>query len=293
MREIAPCTTRVGGLLFDMGGANLEKATLGKRRSPSQTLEDHAPQGVNVARGGRRLTSHELGRHVIEGAQGLARSGQGSVGPPFGEAEISKQRLAGSIDEDVGGLDVSMYEAGIVESIETRAEAGGKIHDVGERLGAVGPSDICERSRLDISHDEVAEILLSARCKNRNEVLVTHLGRGTRLVFEPPSEDLIPHELLLQSLQGNLGAIGITDGAVDDARSALPEHLFEPVSAYPLSLSLSHNALQALSSVEWFPRPMLGHHEDGAGPLALGPLWSHPRPWSVPTLYPRSVLLRN
>ena len=291
MREIAPCTTRVGGLLFDMGGANLEKATLGKRRSPSQTLEDHAPQGVNVARGGRRLTSHELGRHVIEGAQGLARSGQGSVGPPFGEAEISKQRLAGSIDEDVGGLDVSMYEAGIVESIETRAEAGGKIHDVGERLGAVGPSDICERSRLDISHDEVAEILLSARCKNRNEVLVTHLGRGTRLVFEPPSEDLIPHELLLQSLQGNLGAIGITDGAVDDARGALPEHLFEPVSAYPLSLS--HNALQALSSVEWFPRPMLGHHEDGAGPLALGPLWSHPRPWSVPTLYPRSVLLRN
>lgn len=162
MREIVPCTTRVGGLLFDMGGANLEKAALGKRRSPRQTLEDHAPQSVNVARGGRRLASHELGRHVIEGPQGLARSGQGSVGPPFGEAEISKQGIAGPIDQDVGGLDVTMYEAGIVEGIETRTEAGGKMHDSGESLGAVGPSDICERPRLDISHHEVAEVLLSA-----------------------------------------------------------------------------------------------------------------------------------
>src|SRR5680860_210144 len=33
LREIVPCTTRVGGLLFDMGGANLEKAALRKRRS--------------------------------------------------------------------------------------------------------------------------------------------------------------------------------------------------------------------------------------------------------------------
>jgi len=291
LREIVPCTTRVGGLLFDMGGANLEKAALRKRRSSRQTLEDHAPQGVNVARGGRRLTSHDLGRHVIEGPQGLARSGQGSVGAPFGEAEISEQGIAGRIDQDVGGLDITMYEAGIVEGIETRTEAGGKMHDVGEGLGAVGPCDICERPRLDISHHEVAEVLLSARCKNRNEVLVTHLGRGTRLVFESPSEDLIPHELLLQSLQGNLGAIGITDGAVDDARGPLPEHLFEPVSAYPLSLF--HNALQALSSVESFPRPMPGHHVSGAGPLALGPLWSNTRPWPVPTLYPRTVLLRN
>ncbi len=142
MCEIVPCASGIGGLLFDMGGANLEEAALRKRRSPRQTLEDHAPQGVNIARGGRRLTFHQLGRHVIESPKGLARSGQGSVGAPFGESEISKQGIAGHVDQDVRGLDITMHEAGIVEGVETRTETGGKVHDVGESLGAVGACDI-------------------------------------------------------------------------------------------------------------------------------------------------------
>ena len=240
MREIASRTARVGGLLFDVGGANLEKAALRKRRSPRQTLEDHAPQGVDVARGGRRLTLHKLRRHVIEGPQSLPGPGQSGIGPPFSEAEIGEQGTACRIDQDVGGLDVAMYEAGIVEGIETRAEAGGKTHYVAESLGAVGPCDICERSRLDISHHEVAEVILPARSENRNEMLVTHFGRGTRLVLESPPEDLVPNKLSFKGLQGNLGTISIADGPVDDARGPLSEHLFEPVSAYPLPLT--HNA---------------------------------------------------
>ncbi len=70
-------------------------------------------------------------------------------------------------------------------------------------------------------------------------MLVTNLGRGTRFVLEPPPEDLIPYELLFQSLERNLRSIRIADSTVDDARGPLPEHLLEPVAAYPLPLSHS------------------------------------------------------
>ena len=84
-------------------------------------------------------------------------------------------------------------------------------------------------------------------------MLVTHLGRGTRFVFESPPEDLIPYELLLQSLERNLRSIRIADGTVDDARGPFPEHLLEPVSAYPLPLSHS--------SQHYVPRTVSQEHK--------------------------------
>lgn len=116
---------RHGEGLFDQ--VRLDHRDLGllpKRRLPDEAVEGHAPERVHVGPPVERLTLNLLRRAVFDRAHEGARLRQAVGHPPLGDSEVREEDLsAGFLDQDVGGLHISVYEPGRVSRVERRRHA--------------------------------------------------------------------------------------------------------------------------------------------------------------------------
>ena len=144
-------------------------------------VEDHA-QRVEIALG-RHVAARLFRRHVGRGAHEVTRLGQRGIARRVGDAEIAEQ---GPIlhQEDVGGLDVAVHRAELVNRLERTQELHTEGCDIGDRQGApLEPRG--ERFALDQIHDVVMQAGRLAGLMDGDDVGVAQGGEEPGLAEEP------------------------------------------------------------------------------------------------------------
>ena len=106
-------------------------------------------------------------------------------------------------------------------------------HDVIDRHRARLGKPLLERVAADVRDGQERLPIRLAGLEDRDEVLVSNLAGGTRLVHEPLAERLVARELRAQDLQRDLVALGFAEGAEDDPHGSLAELFLETVGTDP------------------------------------------------------------
>jgi hypothetical protein len=98
-----------------MGDHTLRSRCAHKRRPTGQALIQHARQRVYVHPAiGLDLGADLLRRHVGDGADGLAESGQRTVVGGVGDPEVDQGGELVVAQQDVGGFDIAVDKPGVM-----------------------------------------------------------------------------------------------------------------------------------------------------------------------------------
>ncbi len=206
------------------GRAGVERLAAGEH-----LLRDD-PQGVEVAGAGGSTAERLLGREVLRRAQHLAGTRvRGAVDGP-GDAEVGELHPPVGGDEDVGGLDVAVHDAGRVGRREReRRLADDAPHLAGRHRAAA--DDGGERVTLDELHDEVGGAVVLAVVVDRGDVLVRHPRAVPGLVAEPGGEGRVLGGVGPHHLDGDVAAQHRVRGAPDVTHPPGGDALGEGVAA--------------------------------------------------------------
>ncbi|BDZ44158.1 hypothetical protein GCM10025866_00670 [Naasia aerilata] len=127
-----------------------------------EALDQHQAEGVDVARGGGRLTEHLLRAQVGDRAEEGADRGHPCAVDEAGDPEIRELRAHGGTGEGhehIGRLDVAVDDPALVDVCEPRRDLGA---DRGQH-GGRERQQVAEVVAVDQLHHEVGRILAAAR----------------------------------------------------------------------------------------------------------------------------------
>ena len=155
----------------------------------------------------------DFGRHVVDGADALGLAAAAAAGDEFGEAVVADLDRA-FVDEDVGGLQVAVDDAVVVEVGDGRGDAGEPLlGDVAGHAVGVAVDGVFERFAGDVLHDHPAVVVLvGADVVERDQVGVLQveaLGDAAELDLEVAADELEGHFLA-----------GVADGEIHLAEAA-------------------------------------------------------------------------
>ena len=229
---------------------------LGAERAPArQELVEHAADAEQVGAAVDLGAFHLLGRHVVGGADDRAGPGHRRGGEPR-HAEVHDLHRAVVVQEDVGGLDVAVHDAGLVSVCQPRQH----LHqDVDLLLHAHRrhlPHRLLEVVALEQLHRHVRRAIgVVTEVEDVHHVRVLHPRDGLRLAVETLLQLLIVGDRGDHHLERDLALEHLVLGQVHLTHGALAEN--------PDDLVLADPARQIL--------------DDGSGGLLLGlahgPVW--------------------
>ena len=107
-----------GHLLVDVREGDIDLGGSAEGAPPHQGLVGDDAQPVEVAGRGGHVPHGLLGGEVLGGAHHHAGGRQRALVDAGGDAEVGELGQALAVDEDVGGLDVPVDDAGVVDDLE-------------------------------------------------------------------------------------------------------------------------------------------------------------------------------
>ena len=130
--------------------------------------------------------------------------------------------------EQVGGLDVAMDEAGGVGGVEGAGDLG---QQVGRQARVERPSlePIVEVGALDVAHGQERGALGLTGLVDGDDVGVVDRGRQLRLAQEAGAERLVVCVFGGEQLEGHLAPELALLGEVDDAHAAAPQDALDAI----------------------------------------------------------------
>ena len=223
-------TSRGRGRVGVQPGERGARAGVGLERHPAaQHLVEHDAEAVEVGAAVDRLGLDLLGRQVLGGAEERPLLGEvGRLGG-LGDAEVADLHPAVLGQQDVGGLDVAVDEAGGVGDRQRAGDLGGDVGgDPRVDLAVVEPG--AQGLAAHQLHDDGLDAVVAARVVDVDDRRVRQAGDGDGLVAEAGDERLVGREVLVQDLDRD-GAPQHLVGAEPHLRHAAGrQQLVEPVA---------------------------------------------------------------
>ena len=200
---------------------------------PGRELEEHAADAEQVAAPVHLRALHLLGGHVVRGSHDVPGAGHGGGGQAR-HPEVHDLHRPVFLDEDVGGLDVAVDDAGLVGV----GEPGQHLHDHrhlpldGHRRGLA--HRLLEVLALQELHrDEGRAVGVAAEVEDGDQVRVLHLRDRPGLASEALLELGVVRDLGDHDLEGHVAVEDGVVGEVDLAHGALAEGAQDLVLADP------------------------------------------------------------
>ena len=159
----------------------------GNGSHPAEALVEHDAEAEHVGLGPELLVADLLGRRVHRRAGRQCRFGASGLGCGESDPEITEERVARVVEEDVGGLDVSVHHAGGVRCRERPADLSRERHRLVDRESTVVESAF-ERPARQPTHHEIRRVGVAPVVDQRDDVGVFDAGDQMRLGLEAPDE---------------------------------------------------------------------------------------------------------
>ena len=162
-----------------------------ERTAAGGHLVEHQPARKQVRPGVALLALDLFRRHVLQGSHHLSDVRQGAVGDGVafeqggaepGEAEVQQFR-APLREHDVGGLHVTVHDAGGVRMLEAADDLDAVDEQLLERKRAARQSRR-QRFAVEVLHDDEVEAAFDADVVDRADVGMAQRGDGSGLAFE-------------------------------------------------------------------------------------------------------------
>ena len=203
------------------------------RPAGEHEVEDPAER-VHVGATVDRVALDLFGRHVVDAAEELAGGSQAFLasGEPA-DPEVGQEDplcTAVPLDQDVGGLDVSMDEALGVRRVEAAGDAGQHPDGAG---GIQRPGRLDQAAQVDAvdePHRQIELPALLARVVHRDHVRVLDLRGEPGLALEALLEAVVGRQPRRHHLQRSLAVECQMAGAIHNAHSPAADHLVDPVA---------------------------------------------------------------
>ena len=213
-----------------MGEQRLHVPTAGEWRRTREHSERKASEGVHIAGRRRGRAPDDLGRQIVDRAEGLARASEDRVARCAGQPEIPERRGTISFEEHVRRLHVAMDDARDME----RVEAGRHLLDQSDRLANRQERTLVEGRRQrpsgHVPTHQVWTTVRRAHAQHGDQVGVADRGDDPALVLEPLSKDGIARGRAAQDLDGDHAIVAGATGSVNDSRRPGPYHRVDAIS---------------------------------------------------------------
>ncbi len=179
------------------------------------------------------MAHHLLGRHVPRRAdrkpdRGEVRRLAGAAGQP----EIGQHRAAVGMDEDVGGLEVAVDDAGVMRVLQAISDLA-QISPRRQGVEWAPVQDVAQRAAADQRHREVRHAIGKLEVVYGQDVRVVQLGERLRLGLEPLHKAVVLKELWRQRLERDLATERLLHRAVDHRHAAAAQAFDDLVAADP------------------------------------------------------------
>ena len=199
-----------------------------------QQFEEQAAERVDVDPGVDRAAGDLLGGDVVEGADEAPGLGQARLGGDVaGDAEVRDVGVLFALlaaEQDVGGLDVAVDQAGGVDRVEAVADLGDQRHRVGGVEPAVAVDPAAEVRAGNEAHRDVGHAPLLAGRVDRDHIGVLDRGGDPRLLGEALGEDLLGGRLGSDQLQRHAAIEARLERQIEDSHAAAAEPALDPVA---------------------------------------------------------------
>ena len=203
------------------------------RRPPGQQVEQGRPERPDVGGLATATTGGHLGREVRRRAGHHPGLGQRRVGLDPGDAEVGQLHLLLPVDQDVGGLHVTVGDPGAVggdEGVGRLPEQGSGLVR-GERAALA--HQLAEVDAVDVLHHQPAGIGVGVddHVEDGDDVAVVEPGAEPRLALRPGQVGAVGARQHPDALQGHLATEDLVAPQPDHARAAAPDLALERVPA--------------------------------------------------------------
>jgi hypothetical protein len=202
-----------------------------ERHLARERVEEQAPKRVDVGARIDALAADLLGRDVVQRADpvsglGGARDRQRVLGEP----KVRQVDVVLGGQQDVGGLDVAVDEAGAVRRVERRPDLADDPRRTLGRKPALAAHQAADVVAGDVAHRDVRDAVLLARVIDRDDVGVVDRRGDLRLAHEALPDRLVLEQPGRDDLQGDGAVERELRGPVDDAHAATAGHRVDPVA---------------------------------------------------------------
>jgi hypothetical protein len=209
-----------------------------ERRDAGEGRVEDAAQRVDVRACVDALAGELLGRGEVDGADPAAAVGQWFQRIERAhEAEVAEVGVVAGAggEQDVGGLDVAVNQAGGVGDVERRGDLGDDRPRARGGQRAVVLEERVQVAAGDVAHDDVQRPVLLARRVDRHDVGVVDRRRHPRLAREALAKLGVAGAFGGDDLQRDRPLQVELDGAVDDAHAAAGDDALDAAAAKQLA----------------------------------------------------------
>ena len=226
---------------------NQRRSFSAEGQSAGGHLVKHHAEGKQVGARIQFFSLGLLGRHIGDGAQSRARTGEvffdhdgsrgghvgdfaggGGNGLHFGQAEVEDLGVAAFGDENIGRLDVAVHDAAGVRGIEGVGNFDSQGEDCFQLHGPVA-DQVLERGAVEELHDQEGAVPFLANVVDSTDVGMIEGGSGLGLAAKTLQSLAVLGEVFGKELEGDEAPKSCVFSFVDHTHTAATELFDDPV----------------------------------------------------------------
>jgi hypothetical protein len=258
-RHARATSARTRRLVLQMRVDRRDLRAARERHLARQTLEQHAPQRIQISPAVDLVAPDLLRRDVVDGPHHLpAHRRPATRRRVLGQPEVRQIDVLDAAlhrDQRIARLDIAMDQPTRMRRVQGAGELCHKRHRALRSQRSIAPQQSPQVGALDVPHPDVQQAIDLAGLEDRHDARVIDRRRQARLRQETLAKAVVLRQLRRQELQRHPPTEPQILRTVDGTHAAAPDQRLQPVTTQlrPNRGTRSHGHGEVPSSVDGQP----------------------------------------